>query len=522
MRIAALLLLLAPGRAFGDADGDGIPDAADDCPYAADPGQQDSGGVLGPAPDGIGDACQCGDVSGDGLPNVLDVSLLRRALSSLPPALPAPQKCDVAAAAGSCDSSDVARLRGAIAGEAPAIEQICAPASPGAGVCGNGVRDGTEACDGLDLAGDSCQTLGFTGGTLVCDSGCAFDTSACQTGQTQGGFCTDTTQCLSGLSCVDGVCCGSACSGTCQACDLGGSTGICTLIPDGQDPDVECAGVSCDGFYYGFVGSTCYRKADVPATQTSCNGAGACESLSQSCSAQTAQGPATSSCDPTCQATVGGTCTGVTPGQCTNLNPGSVTCGFGVCQQTVNICVNGVPQTCTPDLSQAHAETCNSIDDNCDGSIDNGAFSDAFEPNDSCSAPRTLTPVGSDQTVSYSTMTVYGSGDVDTYRVSATETDNSCPACGIRFNEYYHLQVSLTVPAGAGSYELCVNTGTCSFSNCIAVAAGAMGTLTDHLQGSCLANDSYDVYVRVRGLSAPGFSCLAYTLSYFFGAGYCS
>ncbi|MGH2901358.1 MAG: S8 family serine peptidase, partial [Solirubrobacteraceae bacterium] len=53
--------LVAPFVPAGpDADGDAVPDSFDDCPFAADFGQADANA------DGIGDACQCGDLSGDG------------------------------------------------------------------------------------------------------------------------------------------------------------------------------------------------------------------------------------------------------------------------------------------------------------------------------------------------------------------------------------------------------------------------------------------------------------------------
>jgi len=46
--------------------------------------------------------------------------------------------------------------------------------------CGNNLREGTEVCDGTDLASQSCTTQGFTGGTLSCNGTCsAFVTSAC-------------------------------------------------------------------------------------------------------------------------------------------------------------------------------------------------------------------------------------------------------------------------------------------------------------------------------------------------------
>ena len=47
--------------------------------------------------------------------------------------------------------------------------------------CGNGVREGTEACDGADLAGASCAnvTTGTPVGQLTCTA-CALDTSDCR------------------------------------------------------------------------------------------------------------------------------------------------------------------------------------------------------------------------------------------------------------------------------------------------------------------------------------------------------
>jgi len=48
-----------------------------------------------------------------------------------------------------------------------------------------------------------------------------------------------------------------------------------------------------------------------------------------------------------------------------------VTCGQGVCQVTVNECQDGVPQICEP-LDPEGSETCDGVDDDCDGSVDEG------------------------------------------------------------------------------------------------------------------------------------------------------
>ncbi|PKN44231.1 MAG: hypothetical protein CVU59_12180 [Deltaproteobacteria bacterium HGW-Deltaproteobacteria-17] len=46
--------------------------------------------------------------------------------------------------------------------------------------CGDNIRQGTEMCDGEDLGGSSCGTMGFPFGTLRCAADCSFDTSDCR------------------------------------------------------------------------------------------------------------------------------------------------------------------------------------------------------------------------------------------------------------------------------------------------------------------------------------------------------
>jgi hypothetical protein len=45
--------------------------------------------------------------------------------------------------------------------------------------CGNGIREGSEECDGSDFGGSSCQSRGYDGGFLACSSSCLVDTSSC-------------------------------------------------------------------------------------------------------------------------------------------------------------------------------------------------------------------------------------------------------------------------------------------------------------------------------------------------------
>ncbi|MBN1655904.1 MAG: alpha/beta hydrolase [Deltaproteobacteria bacterium] len=46
-------------------------------------------------------------------------------------------------------------------------------------LCGNGLLDPNEQCDGLVLNNATCETLGYTGGTLSCNSQCLYDDSMC-------------------------------------------------------------------------------------------------------------------------------------------------------------------------------------------------------------------------------------------------------------------------------------------------------------------------------------------------------
>jgi hypothetical protein len=110
-----------------DADGDGVIDATDNCPTTANPGQEDAGGVgVGSPPDGIGNACQCGDVSGDGRVTITDAVVIQRSLLIPPTATQAhPELCNVGGSA-SCTVADATIIRRALLLPPTAtIAQVC-------------------------------------------------------------------------------------------------------------------------------------------------------------------------------------------------------------------------------------------------------------------------------------------------------------------------------------------------------------------------------------------------------------
>ena len=139
----------------------------------------------------------------------------------------------------------------------------------------------------------------------------------------------------------------------------------------------------------------------------------------------------------------------------------------------------------------------------------------------------TLAAVGSDETKMY-TATLYPSGDADYFHVHAAETDSVCAGCSCGpfcVTEKYRFNVTLSVPAGAGSYQVCVSR-TCGVAEqCTTVPAGTSGTVPYLLlNGSCTpgSTDSYDLYIWIIGVSGQGFKCFPYTLTYNFRSGVCN
>ena len=93
---------------------------------------------------------------------------------------------------------------------------------------------------------------------------------------------------------VDGVCCENTCEAICAACNVSGSVGTCTNVPDDTDPAIECSPITCTNYIYGGINPSCYRYADATSHNGMCNGAGACYTeVADSC---TGQGSATITC----------------------------------------------------------------------------------------------------------------------------------------------------------------------------------------------------------------------------------
>ncbi len=125
-------ITIAPPPATLDSDGDGVLDTTDNCPYTSNPTQADTGGVGDASPpDGIGDACQCGDVDGDGRIRKADAKIVKSAMSGLGGVVvPRPELCNVNKIA-QCDLEDYSVLVHALSqGSGARLPQMCEAALP--------------------------------------------------------------------------------------------------------------------------------------------------------------------------------------------------------------------------------------------------------------------------------------------------------------------------------------------------------------------------------------------------------
>lgn len=120
------------GGAVGDWDGDAMNDGLDNCPYLPNADQADVGGLGGAAPDGIGDACQCGDVTDNGRVNGQDANAIQRHGLQIAPNVTfrVPEKCDVTGN-GLCNGQDASAIQVAALGRPSAYHADACPAFTG-------------------------------------------------------------------------------------------------------------------------------------------------------------------------------------------------------------------------------------------------------------------------------------------------------------------------------------------------------------------------------------------------------
>ena len=310
---------------------------------------------------------------------------------------------------------------------------VCTSGVCQAPACNDGVKNGSETAldcggscapcvDGLACVVNADCTSG------VCTAGIC-QTPACNDGVKNGGEtavdcgggacppCVAGKTCDAGSDCVDLVCSGNVCQlanctdgvqngsetdvdcgGSCQACstaahcvtDVDCGSGVCVHglcqaptctdgVQNGNETGIDCGGAcsiaeACNG-----VDDDCNGLVDDGLGSTTC-GVGACQVTVQNC-----VGGALQTCTPNapvaeiCDGLIDDDCDGVVDNGCNCVDGHTQSCytaspatlGLGICQPGIQTCVHGQWGACTGETTPA-AEACNGLDDDCNGLVDDG------------------------------------------------------------------------------------------------------------------------------------------------------
>jgi hypothetical protein len=167
--------------------------------------------------------------------------------------------------------------------------------TPSTSNCGNGIREFGEICDGEDfLPGASCQVAGFIGGELACSPTCDLVTAGCYMELCGDGLISGTEDCdgteLGGATCAT---LGFAPNGddavTCDDCTF--DTTQCSDSICGNE-NIETGFEVCDGTLFG--GETCRTQGFFTGTLTcvdDCTGIDTSDCVENVCGNGTIEGP---------------------------------------------------------------------------------------------------------------------------------------------------------------------------------------------------------------------------------------
>jgi hypothetical protein len=237
----------------------------------------------------------------------------------------------------------------------------------------------TSACQSCNQNGSAGTCVDFARGTdpnnecgpsFTCtgDGGCLSQCTSntdCKAGSSCSGTglclrdngqnCNQGTSCLSGL-CVDGKCCNTACSGACDACNLGGSVGTCTKRSTGSQGSPTCYPFVCNGSASCpaacsspadcVAGSTCVNSQCLLPNGDSCGTGGECQStlcVDQTC--------CNNMCGGTCMTCASGACSAIPAGQ----DPGGECAGGLACNGS-----GGCNTSCSADTACEQGYFCQS------------------------------------------------------------------------------------------------------------------------------------------------------------------
>ncbi len=170
------------------------------------------------------------------------------------------------------------------------------------GASGTCPEPATRACAPYACGAEAC--LVTCGSSADCAPGFACDAGLCRSPGALGDPCLTSAECQS-AHCVDGVCCDGPCAGQCEACDLTGAEGACSLVtgaPHGERTPCAADGSDCGGVCDGSDPAACAYPGDaVPCREASCTDAVAvlpasCQGTG-ACPAEQTQACAPADCD---------------------------------------------------------------------------------------------------------------------------------------------------------------------------------------------------------------------------------
>ncbi len=262
--------------------------------------------------------------------------------------------------------------------------------------CGNAIIESNEACDQTNFGGKSCQTLGYSAGSLTCSSSCQIVETGCfcAAGLSRcGSACVDTsnnkTNCGScGTVCAGAqVCVNSICRAPPPVCDVGKgdcdfnsangceatlssdvlNCGQCTNACSSNHGTAQCSSGTCRISCAPNFGNCDFNSANGCETQTNTiDNCGACGKV---CAGAAHASPLCSNgqCKISCAA--GWSDCDADPANGCETNIADDVSNCGVCGKTCVAAANAAPACANGSCGLG---ACNSGFDNCDGNATNG------------------------------------------------------------------------------------------------------------------------------------------------------
>ncbi|MBI5494040.1 MAG: choice-of-anchor D domain-containing protein [Deltaproteobacteria bacterium] len=179
---------------------------------------------------------------------------------------------------------------------------------------------------------------------------------------------------------------------------------------------------------------------------------------------------------------------------------------------------NGCEYAC--DVTTQGAETCDGHDNNCNGTVDDGAFTDANDPGASCGTGAGAYNLGNLGWVGqgglfseWTDFSVFPQGDTDWFRIYADDVSGTC--IPLWDSKSYRFTIQLQQVPAANDFDLHTKANSCADSG--ATSANGPGTNEEIVYtwgGTCAFDASQDFHIRVYPYTQPNpnNSCYKYKL----------